>query len=103
MSGVEEFETAYETLENELKEFIKLYNRYTDELIDYTDLFDYIENSKHLKKLFVRYLAEEIEINIAKYGLEGLIRYNNRFVPYNAKIHEVFDRFYRFLKIHNYI
>ena len=96
MSGVEE---AYETLEKfetELKEFIKLYNRYTD-------LFDYIENSKHLKKLFVRYLAEEIEINIAKYGLEGLIRYNNRFVPYNAKIHEVFDRFYRFLKIHNYI
>ena len=106
MVGSEEvkgFEKLSDVVEKEIKGFLGLYKAYCGDAVSYEDVLRYIDENDNLRRLFLRYIAEEIEINIAKHGLINLVDHNGAFVPYWKMVDETIDRFVEWLRLHRYI
>ena len=101
MVGSEEvkgFERADKMIERVITEFMGLYKLYNNDMVDYQEVIEYIDDSPILKGLFIKYIVEEIRDELNNFAIGDYINYKGIFAPFKKQIDETIDGFVDWLK-----
>jgi len=97
------FERADILVEKAVKGFEGIYRAYNNDMIDFKDVLDYIDDNPTLKGLFVKYIVEKIRDELENFDLSDFVNLKGYFNPFSRKIDEVIDGFAEWLRFRNYL
>jgi len=97
------FERADRMIERAITEFMGLYKLYNNDMVDYQEVIEFIDDSPILKDLFIKYIVEVIRDELNNFAIGDYINYKGIFAPFKKQIDETIDGFVDWLKLKGYI
>jgi len=98
-----EFVRADELVKRTVSEFVRWYILYDNDIIDYKDVLDYVDNNVVIKDLFIKYVLEKVRDELENTDLSDFVNLKGVFCPFSGAISEVIDGFVDWLKLKGYL
>ena len=98
-----EFVRADELVEKMVIEFAGVYGLYNNDVVDFEDVLDYIDNNVVIKDLFIKYILEKVRDELENFDLNDFVNLKGVFCPFSRKIDEVIDGFVDWLRYKGYL
>jgi len=91
------FERADVLIEKVIKGFEGIYRAYNNDVVDFKDVLDYIDDNPTLKGLFVKYIVERVKDELENFDLSDYVDIKGYFNLFRMRVDELIDGFAEWL------